>query len=203
MRRLGVLGLGVGALMGFLGTASPAPAHGGVSVGIGIGIPVYRPWCGCGYYYRPYYPVYVPPPVYIAPAPVVLQPAPVVQPAYQIPAPAPAPAVTTASAQYPAADNRQAETERNLQLLADPDERVRLGSVLQLGRSRADRAVDPLAATLAGDRTPAVREAAARSLGLLGSPKALPALYQAAQSDSDHDVRQSAKFAIDVIQNRQ
>jgi HEAT repeat protein len=74
--------------------------------------------------------------------------------------------------------------------------------VLQLGRSKDPRAVDPLAATLAGDRSAMVREAAARALGLIGSPAALPALQNAAQVDSDHDVRRSAQFAVEVIQSR-
>ena len=72
---------------------------------------------------------------------------------------------------------------------------------MQLGRGRAAQAVDPLAATLAGDRSPVVREAAARALGLIGSSAALPALQQAASADPDHDVRHSAGFAIDVIQS--
>jgi HEAT repeat protein len=60
--------------------------------------------------------------------------------------------------------------------------------------------VDPLAATLAGDRSPAVRDAAARALGLIASPQALPALERAAQADADRDVRRSAQFAVEVIQ---
>jgi len=95
----------------------------------------------------------------------------------------------------------QVDIGRYLQQLRDPDERVRADSVLQLGRLRAVSAVDPVAATLAGDRSPMVREAAARSLALMGSPKALPALQHAALSDSDRDVRHSAQFAVDVIQS--
>ena len=60
-----------------------------------------------------------------------------------------------------------------LQQLRNPDERVRADSVLQLGRLKVISSVDPLAATLAGDRSPLVREAAARALALIGSPKAL------------------------------
>jgi HEAT repeat protein len=45
-----------------------------------------------------------------------------------------------------------------------------------------------------------VREAAARALGLIGSARALPALQHAAQADNDRDVRNSARFAVDVIQ---
>jgi HEAT repeat protein len=96
---------------------------------------------------------------------------------------------------------RQNSIDHHVQLLSNPDERVRLDSVAQLGRLKAYRAVDPLAATLAGDRSPAVREGAARALGLIGSPKALPALQQAAQADSDHDVRHSAQFAAEVIRS--
>jgi HEAT repeats len=188
------------------------PVHAGWSVGVRLNFPgyygYYRPWGG--YYYYPSYPVYVaPPPVYVAP-PVVVQPAPVYQPVYPVPAtaapvtPAPrvagpaAPAIAPVAAQTTSASS--GEAQRLLQLLADPDDRVRADSVLQLGRMRAAQAVDPLAATLAGDRSPTVREAAARALGLIGSPRALAALQRAAQADPDRDVRHSSQFAIDVIQ---
>jgi len=59
-----------------------------------------------------------------------------------------------------------------------------------------------LAATLAGDQSPAVRDAAARALGLIGSTKGLPALQRAAQVDNDRDVRRSAQFAVEVIQSK-
>jgi HEAT repeat protein len=65
---------------------------------------------------------------------------------------------------------------------------------------KSERAIDPLAATLAGDRSAAVREAAARALGLIGSAKALPALRAAALNDNDRDVRHSAEFAVEVVQ---
>lgn len=71
---------------------------------------------------------------------------------------------------------------------------------MHLGRIRATQAVEPLTATLAGDRSPAVREAAARALGLIGSPKGLTALKRAVVADNDRDVRHSCQFAIDVIQ---
>jgi HEAT repeat protein len=92
--------------------------------------------------------------------------------------------------------------ENFLQALADPNEKVRADTVIQLGRLRVQEAVDPVAATLAGDQSPAVREAAARALGLIGSSKALPALQRAAQLDNDRDVRHSAQFALEVIQAR-
>jgi hypothetical protein len=196
------------------------PAQAGVRVGIGIGLPLFP---GPYYYpyYRPYpyyYPGYVyvaPPPVVVAPAPatVAAAPAPVVsqsapatlqappaaQNAYQAQSsplpPAPEPVVRAA-----AAEDRQVTVAGYLQMLNNADERVRAEAVLQLGRMRADRAVDPLAATLAGDRSPAVRETAARALGLIGSPRALTVLQHAAQTDADRDVRRSAQFAAEVIQ---
>jgi HEAT repeat protein len=97
---------------------------------------------------------------------------------------------------------RQQDIGQNLRQLADPNEGVRLDAVTQLGRMRAFRAIDPVAATLAGDQSPAVREAAAHALGLIASPKALPALNRALQSDPDRDVRKAAQFAVEIIQSR-
>jgi hypothetical protein len=192
----------------------------------------YRPWgWGCGAYYYPGYPYYVaPPPVYVAPAPAVVvqqapPPPPVMQqsgapPAEEVappprpvpstsmaPPPPPAPvAIQPASATVPAraANNpaRQQDITHYVNQLADANDGTRLDSVMQLGRMHAYRAIDPLAATLAGDRSPAVREAAAKALGMIGSPKGLPALQRAAQIDGDHDVRKSAQFAIEIIQSR-
>ncbi|HXG11712.1 MAG TPA: HEAT repeat domain-containing protein [Gemmataceae bacterium] len=188
------------AALALLGTAGPALAGGFWSFGVRIGVPVYPgPCCGYGFHcWRPYAVYVQPAPVIIQPAPVV-QEVPVVQPVYRAAAPAP-----TVTPPPPAAvpNERQSDIQQNLQRLSDPDERVRAEAALQLGRLRAQRAVDPLAATLAGDASPAVREAAARGLGLIGSPRALPALRRAAQADSDRDVRHSAMFAIDVIQAR-
>ena len=80
---------------------------------------------------------------------------------------------------------------------------MRLDAVTQLGRMRAMRAIDPLAATLAGDQSPGVREAAAHSLGLIASPKALPALNRAIQNDPDRAVHKAAEFAVEIIQSRE
>src|SRR5262249_42505854 len=155
----------------------------------------YRPCYGWGFgvgYYPAAYPVYVAPaPVVVQPAPVIVQPPPVLQPAPALPA-APVPAVVpTASAQVNPADE-----DRYLRQLADPDERVRADRVMQLGRLRSTRAVEPLTATLAGDRSPTVREASARALGLIGSQKALTALKRAVVADNDRDVRHSCQFSI-------
>jgi hypothetical protein len=206
--------LGVVALLGI--TAGPAHAGGHWGVGINIGFPVfYRPYYPCygyGWYYPPY-PYY-----YYAPAPVVVQPAPAVQvapvapaPAAQAPAPNPAPSPAPIPAPRPASgstsyiqpvSSQQSEISRNLQQLASGTDQVRSDSALQLGRMRAKEAIDPLAATLAGDRSPMVREASARALALIGSSKSLPALQHAALSDADASVRHSAEFSIDVIRAR-
>ncbi len=182
--------------LGIAGTASAD--HGGWSFGLRVGGPVYyRPYYAPYYYhYYPYRTVYVaPPPVYVEPAPIVVQSPPATQPVYQTPTLQPVPASATVQVVS------QAEIDGHLQMLRDADERVRAEHVLQLGRLKAVRAVDPLAATLAGDRSSTVREAAARALALIGSPNALPALKQAALADSDRDVRHSAQFAVDVIQS--
>jgi HEAT repeat protein len=96
-----------------------------------------------------------------------------------------------------------ADVAQCLQLLTNPSEQARSDAVLKLGRLKVQRAVDPLAATLAGDASPAVRETAARALGLIGSPRALAALCHAAQADADRDVRRSAQFAVEIIQTNQ
>jgi len=190
------------ALVGSLGTWSAAAqaGHGSWAIGVNIGAPgYYRPWYPCygyGYYYRPYYPVYVEPP------PVIVQPAPVVQAVATEPPVYAAPAATPVVARSASPEPLHGDVEHLLQALADPNEQVRVESVLQLGRLRALQAIDPLAATLAGDRSPSVREAAARALGLIGSPKALPALQHAAQVDADRDVRHSAEFALEVVRTR-
>jgi epoxyqueuosine reductase len=94
------------------------------------------------------------------------------------------------------------DVDQQLAKLRDSSEQVRMDAVMQLGRMRADRAIDPIAATLAADPSPSVREAAARALGLIGSQKAMPALQRAAQADSSAQVRGSAQYAIDVVNAR-
>jgi hypothetical protein len=195
--------------------AGPVHAHGGVSIGIGLGFPgYYRPYCGYGWY-RPYgVGVYLaPPPVVVAaPAPVyaVAPVATVVQPAYSA-APPPPPATTSAAPPPTAVAAAAPEPELTplprlagnagayLRDLSNPDERVRAEASVQLGRMRVQQAVEPLTQLLGQDRSPTVRDAAARGLGLIGSPAALTALQRAAQADDDRDVRRSASFAADVI----
>ena len=206
-----------GVVLALLIAACPwAAARAGVnwSIGVGIGFPVahyYHPCWGYGYpyYYRPYAVYVAPPPVVVQPAPVY-QAVPVVQPAYASPvsaaAAAPAPAADPAPPLAPvpaaaASDGRQAEIDRALQQLGGPDDKARVEAAMQLGRMKAKRAVQPLTTTLEGDHSPAVRDAAARALGLIDAPAALTALQHAAQSDDDRDVRRSAQFAAEVIRS--
>lgn len=224
MKTLQLLTLGALAMLAW--PAARAEAHGRsfVSFGVGVGAPCggwggwgCGPWGGCGWY-RPfpsvYYGVYLPPPpprvivqpAIVQPTPVVLQPTPLTATAEppvieQSPAPRPvAPAVTSATVVSRGDSNPT--IDEHLRNLADPDEGMRQSAVQELGRANATRAIDPLAATLAGDASPVVREAAARALGLIASPRALPALTRAAQADTDRDVRRSAQFAVEIIHNR-
>jgi len=173
---------------------------GGFRIGIGIGIPI----GGYGYGYYPYYPYYPYPPVVVAPPPVVVQPgcaapaavtsgappAPAAAPLEQAPPPRPVPLQPTSATDVPS----QNQIGRYLQQLQGPDDRTRLDAAVQLGRLRSLGAVDALAATLAADKSPAVREGAARALGMIGSAKALPDLQRAALADSDSTVRHTAQF---------
>jgi hypothetical protein len=172
-----------------------APVSAGWAIGVGIGGPVYyRP-----YHYYPYYHYYRPYAVVVDPAPVVVPPVyppPVgVQPTYAAPEPVPLPVPRAV-----APDDRQADIDRRIQHLSNPDAGVRADVAIELGRMKAEKAVDALTTTLSGDTSPAVREASARALGLIGSARALPALQRAAQADADREVRNSARFAADVIQ---
>jgi hypothetical protein len=138
----------------------------------------------------------VPPPPPPAPvAPVVAHAPPSPAPVTPAVAPAPLPPAPIAVAQPVAAN----EASRSLNELHHADERVRAEAAVQLGRAQTGQAVGPLSASLAGDGSPAVREAAARALGLIGDAAALPALERAAGADPDAEVRHSARFAAEGI----
>jgi hypothetical protein len=193
------------ALLALLCLPWAVQAHGGLAIGINFGGPYYyRPYWGGYYYYRPYA-VYVdPPPVVLQPAPVVVQSAPAATaapattPEQLRPTPAAVPAPTLAP--IPAsADPNAAQIDQYLRQMSSADEHVRAGAMVQLGRMKSQRAVEPISQALTNDRSPAAREAAARALGLIGSPAALGALQRAAQADDDREVRHSAQFAAEVI----
>jgi hypothetical protein len=172
---------------------------------------------GYGGCYRPYGfgVVVAPPPVIVGAAPVVVQqPAivqqpVVVQPAYtpsSAPAPLPMPTPSTTAAPSAsevmpatAVGNVNGEIYAALQQLRTGNEQARADAAVRLGRLRAEQAIGPIVKALNSDSSPMVREAAARGLGLIGSPTALSALQYAAQSDDDHEVRHSASFAAEAI----
>jgi HEAT repeats len=190
----------LGATLTFF--APPAQAwHPCFRFGIGIGVPVgpfYGPYYRYGYAYG--YPYAYPAPVVVSPPPVVVpQPPPMIY--GQAPA-NPAPTYPPPGFAVPPQAGNEQNVNALLAQLAQPDANARRNAVVELGRMRADRAVDPLTAALAGDMSPQVRDAAARSLALIGSPRALPSLTRAAQADGDRDVRRSAQYAIEVIRSQ-
>jgi HEAT repeat protein len=109
--------------------------------------------------------------------------------------------MTTASVPplRPVARGARPSIGADLGALNDPDPKVRAEASIRVGRLKDERAVSPLVRTLQEDTSPAVREAAARGLGLIASPSSLPALQTAAQADDDRDVRRSASFAAEII----
>jgi hypothetical protein len=202
----------------FLVSASLASAH-GWGVGINIGIPLYYPrpyypypYPVYGYYFQPY-PYYYAPPVAFAEQPAVVVPsAPTYVPVPTAPAPTPkapnAPApkpVQTANAPAPTTVVQAGNSDRALKIaqllgqLKQTQEDARRDAAIELGRLKATGAVEPLITCLSSDNSPAVREAAARGLGLIASPQSLTALIHAAQADSDRDVRHAAQFAVEII----
>ncbi len=192
-----------------LGATSAASAH--WSVGVRVGLPIYvgpYPYYGYGYY-RPYpypYPYYAAPPVIVQQAPVVTTtpgpaypPPPASVPSYSPPSAAPAEVLPPPTATPVARGVPAAETDGAWGELNSSDERLRAAAMMQLGRRKERRAIEPLTRALREDRSPAAREAAARALGLIGAPASLTALQNAAQADEDRDVRRSASFAAEVI----
>jgi hypothetical protein len=187
-------------ILGLLPAAAPARTF--VSLGFNFGVPVYGGWgWGCYRPYPYYYGYYAPPPpVVYAPPPVMIQ-----QPAAIAPPPpppaAPAQPIYRAAAPEPTevSTGTGGSMAHDLQLLSNSSENIRQNAAMDLGRAHVDQAVDPLCATLAGDASPAVRDAAARALGLIGAQRSLPALIRAAQADNDRDVRHSAQFAVEII----
>ena len=181
-------------LLALILTALPTVAHAGIRVGLGFNFGV--PYYGYGRCYGPYYGPYYQPVIYAAP-PLVYAPTPVyvTQPAVAVPAvapavPAPPSVVRAARPNVEAAD---------LASLNDPAAKTRADGCIGLGRAKDARAVSALSRCLKEDGSPEVRDAAARALGLIGSPASLDALQRAAGGDADRDVRRSASFAAEII----
>jgi len=86
-------------------------------------------------------------------------------------------------------------------LLRDPEKKVRREAVKALGLiGDHERVVDLL--PMLGDRSSDIREEAAEALGHIGSALALPALRRVATEDGDTDVRNTAAFAVRLIEER-
>ena len=199
MKRIQLL-LPLLALATLASLAQTTEAHPYIGFGIRIGPGFY--YGGPGPYYSGYpysYPYYYAPPpiiyetapsVIVRPAPFVVEGAPAV-PRYTPPAPnvIPAQGMTPASPQI----------DGLLKQLSDPGETVRRDAAVELGRLKAQQAIDPLINLLAKDSSPVARDGAARALGLIAAPRSLKALIYAAQADNDRDVRHSAQFAVEVI----
>ncbi len=203
-----------------------------IGIGLGFGIPIGGyPYYGYGYpypYYAPYAypgPVVVQQPTVVVPSPAPVMPPPTIYQS-QSPAPTSAPNVVGTAPGYTAAQPvvtssappvlqtppppsgvvqssyDHSAVDSLLQRLSQADENVRRDAIMDLGRMKADRAIDSLTSVLANDQSPVARDAAARALGLIGSTRSLPALIRAAQADNDRDVRHSAQFAIEVIRSQ-
>lgn len=85
------------------------------------------------------------------------------------------------------------------------DARVRLAALTELSRCyrwNAIRAVDLVGAMLATDPCPSVRAAAVRVLLRTGSSEAITALRTAGDSDIDAKVRDTARFAAQVLEDQ-
>ena len=95
----------------------------------------------------------------------------------------------------------QTSNDPQLQRLSDASETARRDAALDLGRAKAQHAVDALLPMLSKDASATARDGAARALGLIAAPRSLNALIYAAQADSDREVRHSAQFAVEVIRN--
>jgi hypothetical protein len=203
----------------------------GIGLGLGYGYGPYYPGLYGGYGGYPYaYPgpivLQQPPMVMQQPVMVGSAPAPVLPPVIpqmpppsgQMPPYAPAPnsyntTTPTVIGSAPASPGvtihgpqlstfSQTGVDSLLQLLHQSDANVRRDAIMDLGRMKAERAIDPVTAAMNTDANPVVRDAAARALGLIGNSRSLPALIRAAQSDNDRDVRHSAQFAIEVIRSQ-
>ena len=194
-------------------------AHAWVGVRIGIGVPLYvgpGP-----YYGYPYYPYYYPPAVVAPAPAVVYQTAPAAAPAavYQTAPPAAPIVVRSQSGEMVAApssaptpivsappppptplppvtnvitvSNETTQINGLVRQLTDPSDTVRRDAAIELGRQKAQSAIDPLLTMLSRDSSATAREGAARALGLIASPRSLNPLIFAAQADNDREVRHS------------
>lgn len=202
MKQIQLIALGL-ATIAIFHFAQTSHAHPGVrwSIGFNFGVPYYHPYRAYGwapYYYAPPAVVYEPTPVIVRPAPIVVQQPTYAPPAPSVSAPPPAPAPVVRAVNDAPASSR---VDALLPQLNDAKESVRRDTAMELGRAKAQKAIEPLMNLLAKDSSPEVRDSAARALGLIGSSRSLNALIYAAQADNDRDVRHSAQFSVEIIRS--
>src|SRR5262245_44838850 len=192
--------LAVLALLTFTPFIQTSQARTFIGFGIRIGPGYYY---GPGQYYYGYgYPYYVPGSIVYETAPpiVVRQTVPVSEgvlaPTAPNPLPPPLPPNVVPTQNVAPTPTR---VDSLLSQLRDPSETVRRDAAMDLGRMKAQKAVDPLIQLLSKDASPIARDGAARALGLIASPRSLNALIYASQADNDRDVRHSAQFAVEII----
>jgi hypothetical protein len=99
-------------------------------------------------------------------------------------------------------DDALQATRAALAGLIHSSERVRVQSIQRLREHAFRLEVEALVALVTNDPSPTVREAAAKSLGLVarGSSVALQALRRSAKEDKDPEVRRTALFAAEILQ---
>ncbi len=88
------------------------------------------------------------------------------------------------------------DVESLLSTLAIQDTRVRKAAIASLGKSRDERAVQPLI-SLMGDENRTIREASAQALGSLGDLAVLPLIESLA--DVDWHIRMGSAIALRII----
>jgi hypothetical protein len=86
--------------------------------------------------------------------------------------------------------------KRLIALLGDPNERIAAAAAVALGMPDNGQAVAPLATALSAHTSEAVRLAAIRGLGRIGSPEARSALEQAAESHLDAATQRRARAEL-------
>ena len=88
------------------------------------------------------------------------------------------------------------DVESLLSTLAVPDTRVRKAAIASLGRSRDERALEPLI-SLMGDENRTIREASAQALGSLGDLAVTPLI--GSLGDGDWHIRMGSAIALRII----
>jgi HEAT repeat protein len=84
-------------------------------------------------------------------------------------------------------------------LLSHEDSVIRTRVICILADMSGIDAVEPISRVLEGDKNALVRHEAAFSLGQIGYPTAMPALFNAVKSDPSYFVRHEAAVALGVI----